>query len=1062
MEGPPKFLEVFTDHELKVGDHISLKCMATGNPFPQITWTLDDQALDNFKNVRIGDYVTADNNVISFVNISSINIENGGHYTCRAANGFETIENVALILVFGPPFVRFMNNVTSIEHKTLTIRCPVGGHPITSIFWEKDGKRLPINHKQSINSNNGTLTIKEVSKEIDEGFYSCIASNKEGQQASNGLFLTIKGSTIVITNDVNSLIIVAPRIEPFLISNNVNIGQRLSITCTVIKGDPPILIKWLKNGQLINEHDAFVSIHHLADYSSTILFKSINSEHKGNYTCSATNEVGQDSYSTDLVVFAPPFWLYEPGDVSAKKGNQLWVNCQSSGFPQPRIVWKKAQNLSAMYKTITSSIHIQILDNGTLYIDDIQKSDAGDYLCQASNGIGSDLSKIIHISVHEAAHFKTRFKADSARKNDDVTLSCEAFGERPISVEWSKDNKAMFFDHRVYSKETSTDEGIVSQLIIRNVARPDSALYSCNSHNAYGKDETRIQLIVQEPPESPVEVKLSEIKSRSAHVSWSPPFSGNSRINKYFVYLEQFEENTKFVVDKRNVTVAALETSTTIKDLKPLTKYSLSISAVNEIGVSERTPFITFETLEEVPSEVAVNIKAFAISSKAIKVTWNPPDNRYSFGKIRGYYIGYKVWNTKDAFTYKTLAVESRFKPEMIFKNLKRNTKYEIVIQSYNSKGAGPFSPAIVVQTHHQDPPETPSLALLSTTASTITVSWTLSDQQNEIIGQLHFSKNDVIEKSISSSLQNYTFLNLFCGTFYDITIRAFNTIGNSDKSSSLRVKTSGTAAIAPNKESLISHLNSTSVSVDLSSWKTVECEINYFSVKYKLEDEKMWTIVSNRIETYGNRLTIDGLHPQKWYTLQCTSFSEAGKTEAEYAFVTPAVRDKEKFPVIYNDSKYKIFFELELILPLVLSLLVVIAVFTLICVVMNKRTDQSIYSDSQQLSKSNLTTDLLSMSNLDKTKAKSVQMKEQATAYFALDSSSVQNCNSAMKNRCPHQSTDQKYFDEIQYATVKRTPRLPKLERNIYDCPVINNANELMMNGNETDSAMSDKARMS
>ena len=44
---PPRFLEVFTERSLPIASSISLKCMASGNPLPQITWTLDSQPLDS-------------------------------------------------------------------------------------------------------------------------------------------------------------------------------------------------------------------------------------------------------------------------------------------------------------------------------------------------------------------------------------------------------------------------------------------------------------------------------------------------------------------------------------------------------------------------------------------------------------------------------------------------------------------------------------------------------------------------------------------------------------------------------------------------------------------------------------------------------------------------------------------------------------------------------------------------------------------------------------------------------------------------------------------------------
>lgn len=107
------------------------------------------------------------------------------------------------------------------------------------------------------------------------------------------------------------------------------------------------------------------------------------------------------------------------------------------------------------------------------------------------------------------------------------------------------------------------------------------------------------------------------------------------------------------------------------------------------------------------------------------------PEDRYTFGKIRGYYIGYRPVSSSISsplsssgsnvanYVYKTVPIgiepdqqrgssvtynnnnqnEAGTKTEAILKSLSRSTKYEIVVQSYNSKGAGPTSEPIFVET---------------------------------------------------------------------------------------------------------------------------------------------------------------------------------------------------------------------------------------------------------------------------------------------------------------------------------------------------------------------------
>ena len=88
-----------------------------------------------------------------------------------------------------------------------------------------------------------------------------------------------------------------------------------------------------------------------------------------------------------------------------------------------------SSDASSDFKPISSSPHVRVQQNGSLIIHNTQKADGGFYLCQASNGVGPGLSKVVQLSVHVAAHFKTKFKAETVQKNADVRLRCEAFGD---------------------------------------------------------------------------------------------------------------------------------------------------------------------------------------------------------------------------------------------------------------------------------------------------------------------------------------------------------------------------------------------------------------------------------------------------------------------------------------------------------------------------------------------------------------------------------------------------------------------------------------------------------
>lgn len=270
---------------LEPGQSISLKCSATGLPLPQITWTRDGQPIYEHNNLRIGDFVTSESVVNSYVNISSVHTSDGGNYQCTASNELNTMRHSSRLHVFGNPYIRPIGNVSVLSGRALRIDCPVTGYPLEWIKWSKGDAQLPENHRQ-LAFPNGTLMIKSAERSSDEARYRCSAGNKVGA---------------IAFSDVYVRVLMAPVIAPFLVTPNLQEGMRSLISCLVIEGDPPIRIEFYKDGQLLVSDDN-IKIDKSNDFSSTLLIANLTHNHSGNYTCKASNQAATASYSINMIV----------------------------------------------------------------------------------------------------------------------------------------------------------------------------------------------------------------------------------------------------------------------------------------------------------------------------------------------------------------------------------------------------------------------------------------------------------------------------------------------------------------------------------------------------------------------------------------------------------------------------------------------------------------------------------------------------------------------------------------------------------------------------------------
>lgn len=82
---------------------------------------------------------------------------------------------------------------------------------------------------------------------------------------------------------------------------SLSMGDRASIPCSVLKGDLPITIKWLKNRVSI-ETGQGISITQVDNYNSILVIEHLSAVHSANYTCVISNPAASMESSQMLLV----------------------------------------------------------------------------------------------------------------------------------------------------------------------------------------------------------------------------------------------------------------------------------------------------------------------------------------------------------------------------------------------------------------------------------------------------------------------------------------------------------------------------------------------------------------------------------------------------------------------------------------------------------------------------------------------------------------------------------------------------------------------------------------
>ncbi|XP_035205555.1 Down syndrome cell adhesion molecule-like protein Dscam2 [Stegodyphus dumicola] len=165
----------------------------------------------------------------------------------------------------------------------------VEGDPPFTFEWIKDETKISENVGLAIkivDEYTSTLAITKLDQNSN-GNYTCKVTNAAGKDEQTDVLL-MKG-------------ILRPEIKPFHFSGGLKPGKRVSVTCSVIDGDPPFTFRWLKDGTPLSESDR-LALRRLDEFNSNLAFTKLSPEDNGNYTCHVTNGAGEAQQSDLLTM----------------------------------------------------------------------------------------------------------------------------------------------------------------------------------------------------------------------------------------------------------------------------------------------------------------------------------------------------------------------------------------------------------------------------------------------------------------------------------------------------------------------------------------------------------------------------------------------------------------------------------------------------------------------------------------------------------------------------------------------------------------------------------------
>ncbi|XP_050958877.1 peroxidasin homolog [Labeo rohita] len=184
----------------------------------------------------------------------------------------------------------------------------------------------------------------------------------------------------------------------------------------------------------------------------------------------------------------------EPQDVDVTSGNTVYFTCRAEGNPKPQIIWLRNNNALNM----RDDTRLNLLEDGTLMIQDTRETDQGVYQCMAKNVAGEVKTSEVTLRYFRSPSrpsFVIQPQNTEVLVGESVTLECSATGQPQPRVTWTKgDHTALPVDPRI----NITPSG---GLYIQNVNQADGGQYTCFASNNVDTIHAAAYIIVQARPQ---------------------------------------------------------------------------------------------------------------------------------------------------------------------------------------------------------------------------------------------------------------------------------------------------------------------------------------------------------------------------------------------------------------------------------------------------------------------------------------------------------------------------------------------------------------------------------
>ncbi|XP_055948498.1 hemicentin-1-like isoform X2 [Argiope bruennichi] len=440
---------------VKNGEQATLRCIAEGIPDPKVRWYKGSVEIQPLSYIQI----TSDGSL----SIYDVQETDAGEYTCVAENEAGTANETMVLNVGSKPSLIRLPSSASVEVlQNITIPCIATGTPAPAITWFFENRTVVTQSSRTSVNPEGSLLIFQADPSL-VGKYICEAENKFGKEE--------QAVSIVLTG------IKKPILSPLTPTVAIPRGEKKSIACVVLDGNPKPDIIWLRNGNPI-QNGLGIEIH-----GGKLEILRAGEFHEANYTCFASNIGGNATEDIYINILYEPEISTSENDFEAVEGSSAILPCEVKGDPKPAIIWFKNGI------ELISDRNFAIENDGSLKIRNVVESDEGEYVCSATNIVGTS-DQVFRLSVKVPPKaLQPNGLSYNITEGDMITLPCSFYAKPPAQILWT----------RITKQNLPSDLGkyiMYNGSLLLKPTFDDAGTYMCTAKNEVGEARSELTLNV--------------------------------------------------------------------------------------------------------------------------------------------------------------------------------------------------------------------------------------------------------------------------------------------------------------------------------------------------------------------------------------------------------------------------------------------------------------------------------------------------------------------------------------------------------------------------------------